>query len=216
VKLLNKEMMIKTIPLFPLKLVAFPGEQLNLHIFEDRYKQLVADIKDEDGVFGISVYLDRIMEVGTEVKLNEVVKTYEDGRLDISTQATRTFSLIDFVNPLQGNLYAGGTVEYLENDTVAPVNLYEDFKALLNELFKLMNYDIDLLATPLNSFTYAHKIGMSIEQEYELLKLKSEGERIIFIIKHLIKIIPILKEVEEAKRKIKLNGHFKLLDPLDF
>jgi uncharacterized protein len=83
-------------------------------------------------------------------------------------------------------------------------------------LFKLMNYDIDLLAAPLNSYTYAHKVGMSIEQEYELLKINSEGERIIFIIKHLIKIIPILKEVEEAKRKIKLNGHFKLLDPLDF
>lgn len=67
------------LPLFPLKLVAFPGEQLNLHIFEPRYKQLIKDIETSKGTFGIAVYLDKLMPFGTEVELEEVSKVYDDG-----------------------------------------------------------------------------------------------------------------------------------------
>ncbi len=204
------------IPLFPLKLVAFPGEQVNLHIFEERYKQLVADVRENHGVFGVCVFLERIMPVGTEVRLNEVVKTYDDGRMDVSTKAIRVFEVVKFSNPAPTKLYAGGSVQILEDDPIASITLHGDFITLLSELFKLMQYDVDLMAIPVDAYTYAHQIGLKLEEEYELLLLTSEAERIIFLIKHLVKIIPVLKEIEEAKRKIKLNGHFKLLDPLDF
>ena len=66
------------------------------------------------------------------------------------------------------------------------------------------------------SFQIAHKIGLSQEQEYSLLKMPTEAERQGFLIQHLERIIPILQEVEKTKERIKLNGHFKNLDPLIF
>jgi len=67
-----------------------------------------------------------------------------------------------------------------------------------------------------NSFTFSHKVGLKLEEELELLKLESEEERSIFLIKHFKRMIPVMKAIEQAKEKIKQNGHFKHLDPLNF
>lgn len=208
--------MNKTIPLFPLKLVAFPGEQLNLHIFEERYKQLVADAQEQEGIFGICVYLDKIMPIGTELRLEKIVKKYEDGRMDIQSLALRTFEVVTFENPLSGHLYAGGTVKIRNNDPKVSSELKAEYLSNLLQLFDVMDYNVEMLPSTIDSFTYAHKIGLKIEEEYELLLLLKEEERLKYINRHLNKIITIMKNLEEAKRKIKLNGHFKLLDPLDF
>lgn len=204
------------LPLFPLKLVAFPGEHLSLHIFEPRYKQLVNDILETDSTFGIVVYLDKLMSFGTEVKLKEVSKVYEDGRMDIKTKAGRVFEILSFDNPMIGKLYAGGRVLYKEDNIMVSESLYAEFLFYLKELFRLMNYTIELIPLQVNSFTFTHKIGLKLEEEYELLMMDKESERIQFLIRHLLKVIPILRDVESAKEKIKNNGHFKNLEPLDF
>ncbi|WP_373493866.1 LON peptidase substrate-binding domain-containing protein [Aquiflexum sp.] len=204
------------IPIFPLKLVAFPGEEINLHIFEPRYKQLITDIVKNKTTIGIAVYLDKLMPFGTEVELKEISKVYEDGRMDIKTIGKNIFEIITLDNPMPLKLYAGGKVQFYENDPRIPQNLYSEFLFYLKELFRLMNYDVDLIPLKVNSYTYAHKIGLKLEEEYELLKLDKEEERVKYLINHLLKVIPILREVEAAKNKIKLNGHFKNLDPLDF
>jgi hypothetical protein len=67
-----------------------------------------------------------------------------------------------------------------------------------------------------NSFTLAHKIGLSFEQEYQLLRMPKEMERLSFINTHLMTTISVLTEVERTKKTIELNGHFKNFDPLDF
>ncbi len=208
--------MIGSIPLFPLKLIAFPGEQLNLHIFEERYKQLVAYAQEQEGIFGICVYLDKIMPIGTELRLERIVKTYADGRMDIQSLALRTFELVTFDNPLPGRLYAGGSVKFPKNDPKASLDLKAEYLSNLLQLFDIMDYKVELVPSTLDSFTYAHKIGLKIEEEYDLLLLIKEEERLQYINRHLNKIMSIMKNLEEAKRKIKLNGHFKLLDPLDF
>lgn len=209
-------MINKTIPIFPLKLVAFPGEQLNLHIFEPRYKQLIADVSEGDGRFGVSVYLEKLMTFGSEVMLEEVSKVYEDGRLDIKTRVIGVYELVKFENPYQDKLYAGGEVIPFENDVSVPVHLHNEFIFYLKEFFRLIGEPQNIAPLAINSFTLAHKIGLSIEEEYELLVMRKESLRIQFLIKHFIKIIPVLREVERAKAKIKMNGHFKTLDALDF
>ncbi len=70
------------LPLFPLNLVAFPGETLNLHIFEDRYKELIGDCLEHEAPFGLPAYVENQVEYGTEVQLVEVVERYDDGRLE--------------------------------------------------------------------------------------------------------------------------------------
>ncbi|WP_194777923.1 LON peptidase substrate-binding domain-containing protein [Pararhodonellum marinum] len=203
-------------PFFPLKLVAFPGEDLNLHIFEPRYKELVNDCQKEGLSFGVCVYLDKLMTYGTEVKLLEVHKIYEDGRMDIRTKAMQVFEILSFENPLQNKLYAGGNVRHLEDDMKVPENVFREFIFYLKEMLRLLNYQVEYNEKDITSYTFAHKLGLKIEEEYELLIMSSETERLGFLIKHFIKMIPIMKEVENAREKIKMNGHFKHMDPLNF
>lgn len=204
------------LPLFPLKLVAFPGEQLNLHIFEPRYKQLIKDIETSKGTFGIAVYLDKLMPFGTEVELEEVSKVYDDGRMDIKTRGKRVFEMLSFENPMIDKLYAGGKVVFYDNDPRVGKNQYSEFIFYLKELFRLMEFQTEIVPLHLNSFSFAHKLGLSLPEEYELLLMTNESERIRFLVRHMMKIIPILKDIESAKKKIHMNGHFKNLDPLDF
>jgi len=111
---LSTNFMQKFLPLFPLNLVAFPLEDLNLHIFEQRYRDLINECLDEGKTFGIPVFLDgRMPGFGTEVKITKLSKKYEDGRMDVHTQGIRVFRILDFQNPVDMKLYAGGVVELL-------------------------------------------------------------------------------------------------------
>jgi len=210
--------MQKFLPLFPLNLIAFPMEDLNLHIFEPRYRQLINECLDNGSTFGIPTFLEgRMPGFGTEVKILSLSKRYEDGRMDIHTQGIRVFRILDFQNPVPMKLYAGGVVELLPEPPVSPsvmIGLTERVKTLYNLLGETNTFDINKPQP--YSFQIAHKIGLSLEEEYNLLKMPTEAERQGFLIQHLERLIPILQEVERTKECIKLNGHFKNLDPLKF
>lgn len=204
------------LPFFPLKLVAFPGEELNLHIFEPRYRELIADIEQNGTSFGICVYLNSLSGFGTEVILEKINKRYEDGRLDIQTRGLRPFQILSFDNPVEDKLYAGGNVAFLKDDPKIPEFLHLEFVFYLKEMLHLLNYPGEFDPETVNSYTFAHKLGLKLEEELELLQMESESERTEFLIKHFKRMIPVIKAVELAKEKIKLNGHFKHLDPLNF
>jgi uncharacterized protein len=63
--------------------------------------------------------------------------------------------------------------------------------------------------TDLWSYDVAHKVGLTLEEEYELLGLMNELQRQEYLKRHLAKVLPIVAEMESLKNKIKLNGHFK-------
>jgi hypothetical protein len=136
--------------------------------------------------------------------------------MDIKTKGKRPFKILDFHNPLADKLYAGGKVEFLPLDMTSDRDKDMEFKQRLKEVFQLLQYPVDLSRETINSFTYAHKVGLKPEQEYELLILETENKRLEYLIKHFDKIIPLIKEIESAKNKIKMNGHFKYFDPLNF
>lgn len=205
------------IPLFPLNLVAFPGEQLNLHIFEPRYKQLLNDCLERQSNFGIPSYVLNKIDYGTEVEILEVVKMYEDGRADISVQATQVFRVQEFLNPWKDREYAGGTVKYVEMDFREDMELKSRMIELCQELFSWLQMENRVpLDQDVTVFTVAHKVGLKLEEELALIKLPSEVDRQHYIINHLKNILPALERAERAKERIRLNGHFKHLDPLKF
>ncbi len=210
--------MQKFLPLFPLNLIVFPMEDLNLHIFEPRYRELINECLDNGTSFGIPTFLDgRLPGFGTEVKILSLSRRYEDGRMDVHTQGIRAFRILDFQNPVEMKLYAGGMVELLPEPPISPsvmIGLIERVKTLYGLLGETNTFDVNKPQP--YSFQIAHKIGLSLEQEYNLLKIPTEAERQGFLIQHLERIIPILQEVERTKDRIKLNGHFKNLDPLNF
>ena len=82
------------LPIFPLNLVVFPGEKLNLHIFEPRYIQLIQQINESGKSFGIPPYLKGVMStVGTEMLLTSIEKTYDNGNMDVKTVGISVFSI---------------------------------------------------------------------------------------------------------------------------
>jgi Lon protease-like protein len=206
------------LPLFPLNLVVFPQEELNLHIFEPRYKQLVNDCINQKSTFGIPVFLDnKIQEIGVEVQITALVNRYPDGRMDIRTRGERIFRLKSFFNPMLGKMHAGGEVEFIETEEDSDMLQRLLFIEAVSQLYEILNVKAELKSdVPFLSYQYAHKIGLSLKQEYELLTLLAESERIDYLIEHLRKSIPIVREMERTKQVIRMNGHFKNLDPLKF
>ncbi len=204
------------LPLFPLKLVAFPGEALNLHIFEPRYQQLLADVESQGKPFGVCTYLDKLSGFGTEVILEEVFHRYDDGRMDIKTRGGRVFKIKSFDNPAPGKLYAGGEVEFMQMDFTTVDYKQNEYVVYLREMLRLLDHDVEIDPKEVNSFTFSHKIGLKIEEEQELLLIPSELERLDYLISHFKHLIPAFKAAQSAKEKIKQNGHFKHLDPLNF
>ncbi len=204
------------LPLFPLNLVAFPGEALNLHIFEPRYIQLISECITEDKPFGIPVYLpNHVMDYGTSVKIIQQSRLYDDGRMDIKTQGLTVFRITSFENPVQDKLYAGGEVEFLK-ETTNPI-IISGLLERLKELYQYLQLSFEFDHTPSNfSFQIGHKIGLSVAEEYQLIQIPSETARQEFILRHLNRVMPIMDELERTKERIRLNGHFKNFDPLDF
>lgn len=216
-KLLRRNFIIMKLPLFPLQSIFFPGETVPLHIFEPRYKQLILDCRDEAITFGIPVYMNNTMQFGVEVQLVEVVTTYDNDEMDVVCVARQVFKLQSFEQQLPNKLYAGGIVELLEYDYDADEGFKLDVYRKIKELYGIMElpFSNPSLST-FNSFTLAHKMGLSFQQEYELLQIPKENDRLLFMDKHLTNTIAVLGEVERTRKTIELNGHFKNFDPLDF
>ena len=205
------------LPLFPLQSIFFPGETVPLHIFEERYKQLIRDCRDEAVTFGIPVYIFNSVSFGTEVQLVEIVNTYESGEMDVTCVARQVFRILSFEERMGDKLYAGGEIEFLDN--VNDSDIIQKTKVLdnLHTLYELMEVPFTPLPVEkFNSFVLAHKMGLSFEQEYQLLQLQKESERLDFIQDHLRNTINVLEEVDRTKRTIEMNGDFRNFDPLDF
>jgi Lon protease-like protein len=110
-------MSAREIGLFPLASVLVPGELMPLHIFEERYKSLVADCRQEDAEFAL-LYSDAegARELGTTARVVEVLETFDDGRMNI---VIRGGEVIRVVGLTRGRTYLTGTVEAAEDDPSA-------------------------------------------------------------------------------------------------
>lgn len=211
--------MTNFIPIFPLNIVVYPGEALPLHIFEPRYKQLINDCMETSKPFGIPVVINNHMqEYGTLVKITEVVKTYENGEMDIRTEGMDVFRILEVIKTIPDKLYSGSIVNYPHNELVAAdKRLMPQVIRGLRELHRLLNISKDYKKDDdsLVSYDIAHHAGLSIEEEYELLGLFMEIQRQEYLKRHLQKVLPMLMEMEHLKERVKLNGHFRNLSALD-
>lgn len=212
--------MTNFIPIFPLGIVVYPGERLNLHIFEPRYKQLISDCTAEKKPFGIPVVINnQLSEIGTLVDITEITTVYENGEMDIKTTGTKVFRVLEVIKHVPDKLYSGAIVNY-------PLNIEDEGKKGLmqkvingiRELHRQLKIEKEFKKPDqqLISYDIAHHAGLSLEGEYELLGLLKEVQRQEYLKRHLAKVLPVMAEMEELKNKIKLNGHFKNLSSLDF
>lgn len=209
--------MVSTLALFPLQSVVFPGENIPLHIYEDRYRQLIEDCEASGFTFGIPAYIDQRMDFGTEVELTGIAKSYSTGAKDVICKGLRVFRIRKFNHREYGTTYANGEVEFLENIDDGEDIQREQLTAMIFELYQHLDVPPPkITAETITSFTLAHKIGLSLDQEYTLLKLVSEKDRLSFLLNHLCITIPIIQELNRTRFTIEMNGHFRNFDPLDF
>jgi uncharacterized protein len=206
------------IPIFPLGIVVYPGEQLNLHIFEPRYKQLVNECVETKKPFGIIPVIDnKLSEIGTLINVKEITTTYEDGKMDIKTEGVQIFSILEVIKDLPEKLYSGAIVNYPENIENGNRALMQTIVIAIRQLHKLLkiNKNFNHADDALWSYDVAHHAGLSVTEEYELLQLMQELQRQEYLKRHLKKVIPVIAEMETLKERIQLNGHFKNLEGFD-
>jgi len=218
-QILAQPAMTNFIPIFPLGVVIYPSEKVHLHIFEPRYKQLIKECQGAGKPFGIPASLNnRLQDMGTLMEVSDIAKEYDNGELDINTQALKIFRVLEVIKSVPDKLYSGAIVTYPENilDDGNP-KLMQGIVKGVKEVHRLLNISKDFKKpeNEINSYDVAHHAGLSLEEEYEFMGLLREIQRQEYLKRHLQKALPMLMEMEQLKEKVKLNGHFRNLSSLD-
>ena len=211
--------MTNFIPIFPLGIVVYPSENLNLHIFEPRYKQLINECYSQKKQFGIPTVIEnRLQDYGSLVELIEVSKVDEKGEMDIKTRGSKIFRILEVIKEVPDKLYSGAIVNYPETNEEGNRELMKKVMNSIRELHKLLKVDKDFKKRDeeVKAYDVAHHVGLSLEEEYEMLHLLQERQRQEYLKRHLTKVIPLVAEMEQLREKIKLNGHFRNLSGLGF
>ncbi|MBL7771346.1 MAG: LON peptidase substrate-binding domain-containing protein [Chitinophagaceae bacterium] len=211
--------MTNFIPIFPLNIVVFPGEKLNLHIFEPRYKQLIRECFDLKKVFGIPAIVDNeIMELGTTVEILSIEKEYDTGEMDIKTEAQQVFRILEHVKTLPDKLYSGAIVTYPDNVREGIASKMKKVLQEVHQFHQLLQVEKDYKKKEeeMTCYDVGHHVGLSTKQEYELLTLLREDQRQEYLQRHLKQSIPMLTELKNLKERIQLNGHFRKLSTEGF
>jgi ATP-dependent Lon protease len=198
------------IPLFPLNVVLLPGAELPLHIFEPRYRQMVKGCLEEKSEFGMLLALPKgVARVGCTAEIVDVVKRYDDGRMDIVTAGRAPFRVVELFteDPLME-----GHVDYLE-DREAPGNpriqreLVELFEACHTLIFDDYPKNLEGTATQDLSYLVAATLPMDLLWKQQILELRSEPDRQERLVAYLREWAPHLQRKGVMRQRAGGNGH---------
>ncbi len=197
------------IPLFPLDVVLLPGAPLPLHIFEPRYKEMVSEALVDNKPFGIVRSQENsIAEIGCMADVTEVVKKYEDGRMDIITEGTKRFEIVQLNQELE---LLRAEVNYFEDEEeqAAPKPEADKLIELHGQLLALAGAEASGIEAddPQLSFHLAGTVPLDLDFKQSLLGMKSEGQRVAAMVEYYTMLVPRLKRTLFVKEKSKGNGH---------
>ena len=202
-------------PLFPLPLVLFENEVFRLHIFEPRYKQLLADVQANQSPFIIGCSLDKELQtLGAKVELISVDKVYDDGSQDITCVCIERVVLTQMIPASTLILYDKAEVNTLSFVDDEDKELHLRLRDLLTQVYELSQVGKqvpDKIGTYLD---WVHKAGMDLRHEFEMAALTSVSERQLYALNHLKELLYTLEQVENMKNLVHLNGHAKRLSVL--
>jgi len=195
------------LPLFPLRLVAFPGNAIPLHIFEDRYKEMVGEAETAGTEFGIVLAREEgIVNAGCTVVVEKVLQRYPDGRFDVIVRGRRRFSLLSIDN---GRAYLRGEVEYFDDDDWEPVTADLRERAICSwRDVRTANSSDDGEPDPEHpflSFQLARMVG-DLDFQSMILRARSEAERLRNFVQFAQEYVPRLRYAEKMKRLAPTNG----------
>jgi Lon protease-like protein len=201
---------LERFPLFPLGLVLLPAEVVPLHIFEERYKQMIGECLDEESEFGI-VWLadDGLKETGCSARIAQVLERTDDGRMNILVQGTTPFRLERRIDDLP---YPAGDVELLEEqDEGEPAEAGDEARDRYADLVERVTdsrpSDEDL--TALDAYGMAATLDFALEAKQDLLELRSERERLERLAELFEATIERVEEAERVAERARGNGRVR-------
>jgi Lon protease-like protein len=197
--------------LFPLGVVLLPTEQLPLHIFEERYKELIAECLERDDEFGL-VYADDdgLRDLGTRARVTEVLTRFEDGRLNILVQGGERFRLTELMD---GRSFSTGLVSpIVDDDDPAETAAVDEALRLFDVLRELTGSDVDApdRASPQLSYALAAKVELPTDDKLALLGETSERARMDLVQDLLSTAVLTAQRVRRAGERAATNGRVDL------
>jgi Lon protease-like protein len=194
-------------PLFPLGLVALPGEEVALHIFEKRYRTMIGECFDQGREFGI-VWLadDELKPVGCTCAVERVLERLDDGRFNILARGRRPFRLVERDDSLA---YPAGTIELLADlveprDGEAVAEAHSNYSALVLAATDSLP-EADLLEA-MGAYDMAGTIDFGLAAKQELLELRSENARLRLLARMMRAALAQVELAERAGERARSNG----------
>ncbi|MCW3009618.1 MAG: peptidase lon domain protein [Solirubrobacterales bacterium] len=198
---------VQDFPIFPLGLVALPREFVPLHIFEPRYRTMVAEALEQESEFGI-VWSDEegLRDVGCAVEVTRVLERMEDGRINIVTRGTRPFRVIETVEHLP---YPAATIEWLEDveedvDDLAEEAAQSAYAELVEQATDKEPDEDELQA--MTAYAMAATVDFGLEAKQNLLELRSENARMRLVARLFRAATKRLDFIERAQVRASSNG----------
>jgi Lon protease-like protein len=197
-------------PLFPLGIVLLPEEVVPLHIFEERYKQMISDCLEEEREFGIVWLADSgLRDIGCVATITELLETLDDGRMNILVRGTRPFRLLRRIEDLP---YPAGEIELLDDDgnDPQPASLEqtrERYAELVERLTESRPDDAQL--DSLGAYGIAATIDFAHDAKQSLLESRSEDERLSILGELISAAMKRVDYVERAGERAKSNGKIR-------
>ena len=199
------------IGLFPLGLVLLPTEQVPLHIFEPRYRELIAECLDQEEPFGL-VFADDdgLRRVGSLASVVEVTDRLDDGRLNVVVEGGDRFRLVELT---EGRSFHTGTIEPLgdlENDPPSAEEV-ERATAVFSRLVQLTGAEVEPpdVESEQPSFSIAARFELAPDLKLELLEETSERQRLVRLCEILESAAASVERQREIAELAQTNGHAK-------
>ena len=204
-------------PLFPLQAVLLPGAELPLHIFEDRYKEMIREVLTERIEFGVVLAAEKgLLNTGCTATIDKMLREYPDGRMDILTTGRRRFEILRLN---EDRSYLQGTIEFFDDDDSAPPATDARQQAIdaYNELQSLSSSG-PLTASdsedPQLSFRLARPVN-DLGTRQALLATRSEAERMRQLASFLPGYLIRERRVQHVKHVAPRNGHGRALSEIE-
>jgi Lon protease-like protein len=196
------------LPIFELPLAIVPAEHVPLHIFEERYRLMMAHCLEDDAPFGIVLRDDAgARSIGCSAKVTEVVERYDDGRLDIVVTGDEPFRVLDRFDAPD---WPAAQVEALppaaEAESEEPMLLA---RAAFAELLEAVGAQPERAEAAADAYAIAAQIELPAGEKQALLESEDEEERLISLEGSLRKVLANLKRSRELAERAKSNGHSK-------
>ncbi len=194
-------------PLFPLGLVALPGEMIPLHIFEERYKTMMTECLRDEREFGIVWLSDEgLREIGCACEIDRVLEQMEDGRMNLLARGTRPFRVVE----RQGHLaYPAGVIEFVKDrdDPADPELLSAAHEAYAELVKRATDSEPDAEElSGMSAYAMAATVDFGLDAKQGLLDLRSENARLRLVTRLFRAALKRLDFVDRAQARARSNG----------